>query len=243
MVFLARDPAAERPADELVALKLFHHSLSENEHRLFDAEAQRSVRLRHPRILATYSFGLGTITTSADLRFEHPFLLMDYAEGGSLQQRLVELGPPAPAEAVHFIEQICEGLAYAHSRGLVHQDLKPANVLLKDGQALVADFGIAGALHTIVSTRPPMGSPPYMAPEQFHGKPDARTDVYALAVMAYELFTGRRPFERDTAPQYLHAHCYEDPPRFATLPLPSRSKCTGNPKRPVLPTAPRHNQA
>ncbi|MCU1383076.1 MAG: prkC 28 [Acidobacteria bacterium] len=193
-VYLARDAKLDRP----VALKLLSRDLALNADRLrrFHAEARAASSLNHPHILVIHDFG------ELDGR---PFMVSEYVEGETLRQRL-ERGAMPIAEAVTIALQIAAALAAAHARGLVHRDIKPENVMLRrDGYAKVLDFGLAklvarerrGAAESDPDTQPGMvmGTPRYMSPEQARGKDvDARSDIWSLGVLIYEMVAGRPPF-------------------------------------------------
>jgi eukaryotic-like serine/threonine-protein kinase len=144
---------------------------------------------------------------------------MPFVEGDSLRDRLVREGELPVADAVGVLREIAGGLAYAHRHGIVHRDIKPENVLLSEGGALVADFGVAKALRAAVegsgatATGLAIGTPTYMAPEQALGNPsvDHRADLYALGVVAYELLTGQPPFAGRPPQALLAAHATETP--------------------------------
>lgn len=157
----------------------------------FLREARVAARLRHPNVVAVYDCGTAANGT--------PYLVMEYVGGRSLAQRLREGVPPA-AETLHIASQLAAALDYAHSLGVVHRDVKPANVLLStDGRVGLGDFGIA-RLGTEPDGDEPgagLGTPAYMAPEQYRAQPGGQgpqTDVYALAVVLYEMLTGRTPY-------------------------------------------------
>jgi eukaryotic-like serine/threonine-protein kinase len=148
-----------------------------------------------------------------------PYFTMPYVEGQSLRARLA-LGPLSIAEATSILRDVARALAYAHERGVVHRDIKPDNVLLSRGAAMVTDFGIAKAIAasatgprgvTLTQLGTALGTPAYMAPEQAAGDPntDHRADFYAFGCMAYELLTGHPPFEAKTPQRLLAAHMSE----------------------------------
>src|SRR5207244_1223968 len=151
-----------------------------------------------------------------------PFYTMPYVEGESVRARLVR-GPLPVADVVSILRDVTRGLAYAHERGVIHRDIKPDNVLLSGGTAVVTDFGIAKALAaaqrgggertspflgSLTTVGTALGTPAYMAPEQAAADPDTdhRADFYALGCMAYEMLTGRHPFEARTRQALLAAH-------------------------------------
>ena len=155
-----------------------------------------------------------------------PYYVMPYVEGRSLRERLAG-GPVPVAESVGILRDVARALAYAHAHGVVHRDVKPENVLLSSGTAVVTDFGIAKALAasrtlapggTLTEAGTSLGTPAYMAPEQVAGDDvDARADLYAWGVMAYELLAGVHPFAgRRTAQQLMAAHLAEPPAPLGT---------------------------
>ncbi len=158
-----------------------------------------------------------------------PYFTMPFVDGESLRKRLVGQGLPI-AEIVAILRDVARALAYAHARGIVHRDIKPDNVLLSGGAAVVTDFGIAKALAesklgdtdpgaTLTQVGTSIGTPPYMAPEQIAGDPniDHRVDLYALGCMAFEMLTGRTPFGNHAPQKMLAAHLSERPAAVETL--------------------------
>lgn len=141
-------------------------------------------------------------------------IVMELLLGGTLADRLRGSGPLDWREAITVASAVARGLAAAHDRGLVHRDVKPSNVLLgEDGQAKVADFGIAGTASGSTRTATIRGSIPYLAPEQARGEvTDARTDVYALGCVLFEMLTGRPPFADDTGAAIIGQHLHRAPP-------------------------------
>jgi hypothetical protein len=194
-VFLARHPIM----DKTVAIKVVHapdlSGVADIEHlrrRLFD-EARRAGALSHPNIISIYD---------VDVIGELAFIVMEYIEGQTLEDGLVPGAPMKLADTVSIVGQIADALDVAHARGIIHRDIKPANIMLGAGNSVkVADFGIAKNLAEtgLTKTGLVLGTPYYMAPEQILGRGvDGRTDQFALAVMAYRMFTGVRPFDGDT---------------------------------------------
>ena len=156
----------------------------------FEREAQTLAGLNHPGIVAIYDSG----QTSEG----HLFFVMELVDGSNLQQHIKGLGL-SPMQALEITIQVCEALHYAHSQGVVHRDIKPANVLVtQGGKAKLVDFGLSRPLGmaadgTLTSPSRVVGSPHYMAPEQWEGKSDCRTDIYALGITLYEMLTRTRP--------------------------------------------------
>ena len=175
----------------------------------FAREARSVARLDHPNILPVIDYG------SAE---GYLYLVMPYVRGGSLQERLKK-EPMVRAQAFEIFEQILNGLAFAHHQGILHRDLKPANILLHlDGRAVIADFGVAKALNDdmgLTQTGLTVGSPEYMAPEQFMGRSEFRSDLYSMGVILYRLLTGRSLYTGTTTWEIGMRHM-NDP-----LPLPS----------------------
>jgi serine/threonine protein kinase len=202
-----------------VALKVLRPELSAEPGMVlrFNAEAELAAKLSHPNTVTLFDFG-----QDADGSL---FIAMEYLEGQSLREVLSREGPLAPGRALAICEQLCASLADAHSRGIVHRDLKPDNVMLAQRGRLtdvvrVLDFGIAKLRdeQTDVVNRPMtragdlLGTPQYMAPEQIRGETvDARTDIYALGAMLYEMVTGRLPFEGPSVMAILSKHLTEAP--------------------------------
>ncbi|PPJ25220.1 serine/threonine protein kinase [Nocardia nova] len=207
-VWLAYDPADART----VALKILSGSAAEDAdyRRRFEREARIGTHLDNPHIAPIHRFGeyAGRL-----------YLDMAYIPGVDLA-RLVRSSAMAAPEAVDLISQIAEALDAAHAAGLVHRDVKPANIIVHtSGFAYLIDFGIARAAGqtTITATGFTVGTLAYMAPERFTGHGDSRSDVYSLACVLYECLTARRPFGDTDAVRQLHAHLHEPPPRPSTV--------------------------
>ncbi|MCS7003477.1 MAG: protein kinase, partial [Dehalococcoidia bacterium] len=199
-----------------VAIKVLLPSLTDEPEfvRRFEREARVVAGLDHPNILPIYDFG----------RHDDLFYLVTpYLDGGALGDR----GAPMPvAEAVGYVRQIAAGLAYAHERGVIHRDIKPSNVLLTaDGRAVLADFGIArlvGDSTRYTQTGHLLGTPTYLSPEQARGGvATPQSDIYALAVVLYQLLEGRAPFESDNPVSVLYQHAHEPPPPLTRPDLPA----------------------
>ncbi len=184
----------------------------------FEREIKVAARLQHPYIVPLLAAG--------DVN-GLPYYTMPFVTGASLRERMVA-GPIPSHEAQGILRDVAKALAYAHRQGIVHRDIKPENVLLNEGTAMVADFGVARALRaaatvtdgasTITQMGTQIGTPAYMAPEQAAGDPDVdfRADLYAFGVMAYELLAGQHPFaKRKTAHALVIAHMTEAPQPIA----------------------------
>src|SRR5689334_3572804 len=206
-VFLAQDLRHDRK----VALKLLRPELSAviGAER-FLAEIKLTANLQHPHILPLFDSG------EADA---HLFYVMPFVEGESLRARLNREKQLPVADAVRIATEVASALDYAHRHGVVHRDIKPENVLLHDGRALVADFGIALAAskaggNRMTETGMSLGTPHYMSPEQAMGEREitARSDIYALGCVLYEMLTAEPPFEGATA-QAVVARVLTESPR------------------------------
>jgi serine/threonine-protein kinase len=217
-VYLARDIQHERP----VALKVLHPELAVSlGAERFQREIRMAARLQHPHILGVHDSGsVG----------EYLWFTMPFVEGQSLRERLTREGQLAVSEAVRITREAALALDFAHRHDVVHRDIKPENILLIDGQAMVADFGIARAIQTggesLTQTGMAIGTPGYMSPEQASGdrNTDARTDVYALGCVLYEMLAGEPPFTGPTA-QAVITRLMTETPRSLTairkaIPLP-----------------------
>ena len=182
----------------------------------FLREIQIAARLTHPHILALHDSGEAE---------GFLFYVMPYIEGASLRQQLVATSRFTPAEALAIASPVADALSYAHRMGIFHRDIKPENILFSQGHAVVADFGIAKAISTagganLTRTGFPVGTPGYMSPEQAAGLTDldARTDVYSLAVVIYEMLVGELPGRWPTEDAVRQGRFLEAPPSHrATL--------------------------
>ena len=181
--------------NRLVALKILKSDLAQDEdfRRRFNAESQAVAQLSHPNIVSVYDVSRGGDTE---------YIVMELIDGITLKQYMEKRGQLNWRETLHFITQIMRGLSHAHSRGIVHRDIKPQNVMvLRDGSVKVADFGIACLENSAQTlTQEALGSVHYISPEQARGeRTDARSDIYSSGVVMYEMLTGRLPFEGDSA--------------------------------------------
>src|SRR5690242_4412593 len=176
----------------------------------FEREIQLAARLQHPHIVSLLTAGSGENLL---------FYIMPYIEGESLRTKLAREGELPVAEAIRILKEVLDALRYAHSHRVVHRDIKPDNVLITSGHAVIADFGVAKAVsessedETLTIQGIALGTPAYMAPEQAVADPhvDYRADIYAVGVLAYEMLTGRTPFTGPTAQAVLMAHVTQTP--------------------------------
>jgi eukaryotic-like serine/threonine-protein kinase len=210
-IFRAHDELLGRP----VAIKMLADRFSRDEsvRGRFTREALAAARLSgEPHTITIFDVGEHA---------ERPFIVMEYAPGGSLEDVLDAEGAQAPARVLAWLEQAAAALDAAHHHGVVHRDVKPGNLLLADdGTLRVADFGVASAagLASLTATGTVLGTAGYLAPEQAHGEATSpATDLYALAVVAFELLTGRRPFESDSPTAEAAAHVHTPIPRVSEL--------------------------
>jgi hypothetical protein len=206
-VYLAEDTRLQRD----VALKQLapHFSADEHLRARFRQEALALARLSHPNIVQVYDF----------IEWDGFFwIAMELIEGVELEEKLKTSGQFETDEALRLVQQMAKALGYAHGRGVIHRDFKPANVLIStNGDAKITDFGIAklaqSSLHTQINTI--MGSPAYMSPEQASGdNTDQRTDIYALGIVLYRMICGELPFKGD-AKSVIAQHLTKTPPSLA----------------------------
>lgn len=190
-VYLAIQESLDRP----VVLKILDTSVTDKTEDLiqrFLTEGRLVASLNHPNIITIYDIG---IANNSNL-----YISMEYVQGGDLKQRL-EL-TISPQEALRYLAQIADALGEAHKHGIIHRDVKPANILFKDDIPLLSDFGIAKAINAdadLTSTGIFLGSPNYVSPEQADGlKLDGRADLYSLGCIFYEMLTGRKPYISDS---------------------------------------------
>ncbi|HWA53981.1 MAG TPA: serine/threonine-protein kinase, partial [Solirubrobacterales bacterium] len=209
VLYLAIEPGLERR----VALKLIAPEAAADEvfARRFAEESKIAASIEHPNVVPIYAAG-----EEGDV----PFIAMRYVAGADLARRLARAGRLEPAAAVDLIAQIGNGLDAIHAAGLIHRDVKPANVLLAGEQgaehAYITDFGVARNVSTesgLTQTGRFVGTLDYVAPEQISGGPiDARVDVYALGCLLFKLLTGEVPFPKEGEAARLYAHLHDPPP-------------------------------
>ena len=181
--------------NRMVAVKILKSDMAENEEirRRFRDESRAVAQLSHANIVSVYD-----VSSSGDTEY----IVMELIDGITLKQYMERRGQMDWRESLHFIIQIMRALEHAHSRGIIHRDIKPQNIMvLRDGSVKVADFGIACLQNnTQTLTQDALGSVHYISPEQARGEHiDARSDIYSAGVVLYEMLTGRLPFEGDTA--------------------------------------------
>jgi hypothetical protein len=181
----------------------------------FQREIQIEARLQHPHILPLYDSG-----TAEGLLY----YVMPYVEGESLRERIRHEKQLSVDEAIRIAREVADALEYAHKHGVVHRDIKPGNILLSGGHAIVADFGIAKAIsaaepESLTASGIAIGTPEYMSPEQGSGATDVdhRTDIYAVGCVLYEMLAGAPPFTGRTAQTVLARHRHEPPPPLGVV--------------------------
>jgi WD40 repeat protein/serine/threonine protein kinase len=194
------------------ALKVLRISLSHEEAQRFLSEAQMLVNLKHPNIVRVLDFGI-------DQSRGMPFLVMEYATGGTARQRHPQGSRLSLATTVSYINQVSAALQHAHNHHIIHRDVKPENILIDaEQQVLLSDFGLAllAPSPDMLSTQQMAGTLPYTAPEQLRGKPSFASDQYALGAVAYEWLCGARPFDGNPW-EIVHKHLNSAPPPLREL--------------------------
>ncbi|HOC16983.1 MAG TPA: serine/threonine-protein kinase, partial [Vicinamibacterales bacterium] len=213
VVYKAYDPLIQR----VVAVKLISSARTDDPvlRERFFAEARAAGHLSHRNIVTVYDLGEEN---------ERPYFAMEFLEGEDLGRMIRRGAPPTLIDKIDLMAQAGRGLAYAHARGVIHRDVKPANIFVTTtGDVKVLDFGLARLARPVgtdlTRTRPFVGTVSYMAPEQVRGEPaDARTDLFAFGVVLYEMLSGGRPaFETDSFASTMHRILTEEPEPLAGL--------------------------
>jgi serine/threonine-protein kinase len=209
IVYCARDKRLKRE----IAIKVLPPELSfrADIRQRFLREAETAAQLNHPNIVPIYT---------VEERDNLVYFVMAYIKGDNLGQRLQQHGPIAPVEVRRILREVADALSYAHSRNVIHRDIKPDNIIIDDetGRAMVTDFGIARALtdsgdSRLTATGMAIGTPAYMSPEQSAGDSaiDGRSDLYSLGVVGYQMLCGQPPFVANNTPSMLVKHLSEKP--------------------------------
>src|SRR4051812_6002679 len=208
-VHLARDLRLHRD----VAVKVLRADLARDPsfYLRFRREAQNAAALNHPAIVAVYDTGEAETATGP-----LPYIVMEYVDGVTLRDIVHTEGPMPSKRAIEVIADACQALNFSHQHGIIHRDVKPANIMIsKNGAVKVMDFGIARALadaNSVTQTAAVIGTAQYLSPEQARGETvDARSDVYSLGCVLYEIVTGEPPFVGDSPVAVAYQHVREDP--------------------------------
>lgn len=215
-VHLARDLRLDRD----VAVKVLHADLAKDAavSARFRREAQKTAGLNHRGIAAVYDTGAADASAGTPM-----YIVMEFVDGPTLRDVVRDRGAMTPRRAVSVIADVCEALAFSHRNGVIHRDVKPANIMLTTAGAVkVVDFGIARALadgdHGSTGSGAVMGTAHYLSPEQARGgEVDARSDVYSAGCVLYELATGQTPFTGDSPVAIVYQHVHQDPAKPSSL--------------------------
>ncbi|MFD3509961.1 Stk1 family PASTA domain-containing Ser/Thr kinase [Nocardia sp. NPDC058666] len=210
-VHRARDVRLSRD----VAIKVLRADLARDPtfYLRFKREAQNAAALNHPAIVAVYDTGEATVDGGP-----LPYIVMEYVEGDTLRDIVRGKGPLAPRKAMEVVADVCAALDFSHKAGIVHRDMKPANIMInRAGAVKVMDFGIARAIadsaNPMTQTSAVIGTAQYLSPEQARGETvDARSDVYSVGCVLFEILTGQPPFTGDSPVAVAYQHVKEDPP-------------------------------
>ena len=207
-VYRAQDTVLER----VVALKVIHPHLATDKSFVekFRREAKTAASLSHPNLVNVFDQGTDNQAT---------FLVMEYVPGINLRDALNDYGLLSPKRALEILEPLTAGLAAAHAAGILHRDLKPENVFLSDsGIVKLGDFGLAREITSHTQTGSLVGTAAYLSPELvLRGQADARSDIYSLGVMAFEMLTGKQPYDGDQAVQIAYQHANSNIPAPSSL--------------------------
>lgn len=207
-VYLANDQVLERK----VALKVIHPHLAKDKSFVgkFQREAKMAAQLSHPNLVNVFDQGTDGETI---------FLVMEYVPGITLRDAMNDFGALDTKKALEIIEPLTEALAAAHAAGILHRDLKPENVFLSDGgKVKLGDFGLAREISEHTQTGSVVGTVAYLSPELvLRGQADARSDIYSLGVMIFEMLTGKQPYQGEQAVQVAYQHANENIPAPSTL--------------------------
>ncbi len=211
-VFLAHDRRHDRP----VAIKVIHPELAAGVGaQRFEREIRITARLQHPHILPLLDSGV-----AGDL----PYFVTPYVKGESLHDYLARSGPLPLEEATSIAGDVAGALDYAHREGIIHRDIKPANILISEGGAIIADFGVARAMHragetSLTEAGSVMGTIAYLSPEQAAEAPDidGRTDIYSLGCVLYRMIAGEPLFSGDSAEKLVRQLMFEAPRPLSEL--------------------------
>src|SRR5512136_179515 len=213
-VYKAYDTRLERDvAVKIIRIDMFIPAVLDKVMKRFEREAKSLAKLSHPNIVSIIDYG------------EHagvPYLVMIYLPGGNLKDRLT--GQPLPwQESFRLILPIARALQFSHQQGIIHRDVKPSNILMSlSGEPMLSDFGIARVLESegttsLTGTGVGIGTPEYMAPEQWVGRTSPQSDLYSLGVVLYEMITGRKPYSADTPAALLLKQANDPLPRPRNL--------------------------
>lgn len=211
--------AMDSRLDRTVAIKIMHEHLAQDEEFVsrFIREAKAAAALSHPNLVQVYDQGWNQGGIPA------VFLVMEYIPGATLRDHLFAVGQLGAKESLEIIEQVLSALVYAHRAGIIHRDIKPENIMITaDGRAKLGDFGLARAVSTgntlTADANVLMGTVAYLAPEQVQrGIADAKSDIYSLGIVLFEMLTGKKPYEGDSPIQIAYRHVHDRVPAPSTL--------------------------